>query len=151
MSCVTACIDDIYLVQWIVPAIEDVDRIVAECVEIRKKTGRRLDYIAIIPVDCDRPPDAVRKRMSDSIDSLLDTCETVHLVVEGTGFRRAVLLSIAIGVFLTSKNRARTFTHGSLRDALKRLGRGKPQEIQRFVDQASAVGFAHRPTGSAPT
>ena len=122
MSYLSTVIDNIYFVRWVAPQPEDIDPLVADVRATKAKIGGRLDYVALISPDVERPSDETRRRMNEAIDTLLESCETCQLVVEGKGFRRALLLSIGIGVFLVSRNRSRTFAHGSLEDALEKIG-----------------------------
>ncbi len=122
MTCTTGHIDNLYFVRWIRPEVADNDRILEEVASLHAERDTPIHYLAIIGPDVDPPDEDVRASMKKSIDTLLQHCATVHLVIEGRGFRRAMARSIGTGIFLLSKNRGRTFAHDSIEDALSKIG-----------------------------
>lgn len=122
MTCTRGAIDNLYFVRWIKPEVEDAMSILDDVRSLGSAQQRPLHYFAIIGPDVDPPGDDVRASMKSSIDDLLRHCATVHLVIEGRGFRRAMARSIGTGIFLLSKNRGRTFAHDRVQDALERAG-----------------------------
>lgn len=122
MTCNRGAIDDIYFVRWIQPDVSDAKQIIDDIKELRTQLGRQVRYIAVIGPDVDPPSEEVRTSMRKSIDDLLHHCASVHLVIEGKGFRRAMARSIGTSIFLLSKNRGRTFAHDSVEQALDRIG-----------------------------
>lgn len=136
MSVVTGFIAPVYFVRWIVPTVDDVDKIIAEAKGLRRE-HEGLYYVAIIGKDVDAPGDDVRTAMRRSIDALLESCETIHLVIEGKGFRRAAMRSIGTSIFLLSRYRGRTFAHDSVDDALRRIGKDAVPD-PRVLLQAAA-------------
>ncbi len=136
MSCTRGHIDNLYFVRWIKPEVEDAHNILSDVRELRAEAGEALHYFAIIGPDVDPPGDDVRASMKESIDDLLEHCATVHLVIEGRGFRRAMARSIGTGIFLLSKNRGRTFAHDSVQQALGRVGLGETQSVAVLTEAA---------------
>jgi hypothetical protein len=122
MSCVKGSIDDIYFVKWVAPEVGDIDEILADVERLREARGNPLRYIAIIGAELPPPNEEVRAAMRRNIDDLLRHCHSVHLVIEGKGFRRAMSRSIGTSVFLLSKNRGRAFAHDTVEQALERIG-----------------------------
>jgi hypothetical protein len=122
MTCVKGAIDDIYFVKWLAPEAADVDEILKDVEQRREQRGNPLRYIAIIGAELPPPSEEVRSAMRRNIDDLLRHCVSVHLVIEGKGFRRAMSRSIGTSIFLLSKNRGRAFAHDSVEQALERMG-----------------------------
>jgi hypothetical protein len=122
MTCVKGAVDDIYFVKWIVPQVLDTEGIMDDVRALNRTRGRQVHYVAIIGADVDPPSEDVRASMRRNIDELLRYCASVHLVIEGKGFRRAMVRSIGTGIFLLSKNRGRTFSHDTVEHALARIG-----------------------------
>lgn len=127
MTCTRGNIDNLYFVRWIRPEVDDALAIIEDVRALRRSSEEALHYFAIIGPDVDPPGDDVRASMKESIDDLLQHCATVHLVIEGKGFRRAMARSIGTGIFLLSKNRGRTFAHDRVEDALARAGLSSTQ------------------------
>ncbi len=140
MTCTCGNIDNLYFVRWIQPEVADAERIILDVATLHAELGAEVHYVAIIGPDVDPPGDDVRASMKKSIDTLLQHCATVHLVIEGRGFRRAMARSIGTGIFLLSKNRGRTFAHDSIDDALAKIGIA-PSELESVRQRAHERGL----------
>ncbi|MEM6290372.1 MAG: hypothetical protein AAGA54_03875 [Myxococcota bacterium] len=140
MSCAKGHIDNLYFVRWIKPEVVDAEQIIEEVRALRTECGQALHYFALIGPTVDPPGDDVRASMKRSIDTLLEHCATVHLVIEGRGFRRAMARSIGTGIFLLSKNRGRTFAHDTLDDALSKAGL-TPAQAAAVLSEAAQRGL----------
>jgi hypothetical protein len=138
MAVVTEYIAPVYFVRWIVPTVADVDHVVSFAQKLRREGHTGVHYVAIIPKEVDAPGEDVRNAMRRSIDELLETCETLHLVIEGKGFRRAAIRSIGTSIFLFSRYRGRTFAHDSVDDALSRIGRDVVPDPRVLLKEAAA-------------
>ena len=139
MTCTKGAIEDYFFVKWIKPEVADAESIIDDVRALRAQTGKPVHYIAIIGTQVDPPGDDVRSSMKKNIDELLEYCASVHLVIEGRGFRRAMARSIGTGIFLLSKNRGRTFAHDSVEQALARSGLA-PDDAARVIEQARQRG-----------
>lgn len=148
MTCTRGNIDNLYFVRWIRPEVEDAEAIVEDVRVLRRSTQQPLHYFAIIGPDVDPPGDDVRASMKESIDDLLHHCATVHLVIEGKGFRRAMARSIGTGIFLLSKNRGRTFAHDRVEDALTKAGLSSAESASIQAEAASR-GLLNEGSGEA--
>ena len=135
MSCVQGFVDDVFFVRWLTPEVRDADAIVAGVKRLYAHRGPPVQYVAVIGEDTEPPDEDVREAMRRNIDELLQYCATVHLVIEGKGFRKAAMRSIGTGIFLLSRNRGRTFAHDSVERALARMGRNEP-EIESLLARA---------------
>ncbi|MCR9164130.1 MAG: hypothetical protein ACE37F_24365 [Nannocystaceae bacterium] len=144
MTCTRGHIDNLYFVRWIKPEVQDAVNIMDDVRALRAQRQEDLHYFAIIGPDVDPPGDDVRASMKDTVDDLLQHCATVHLVIEGKGFRRAMARSIGTGIFLLSKNRGRTFAHDSIDDALSRAGL-RARQVSAVLDEAGRKGLLNEP------
>lgn len=122
MSCHKGNIDEFFFVRWIEPEVADAEAVIEDVRRLKGERNEDIHYIAIIGEKVAPPGDDVRSSMRKNIDDLLSCCESVHLVIEGRGFRRAMARSIGTSIFLLSKNRGRTFAHDSASAALERIG-----------------------------
>ena len=121
MSCVTGAIGDVFFVRWLEPSPEDVQGIL-DGVREATEEGREVHYVAVVGEHIPPPSEEVRAAMKRTIDELLEQCTTVHLVIEGRGFRRAMARSVGTSIFLLSRNRGKAFAHDTVEDALRRIG-----------------------------
>jgi hypothetical protein len=149
MPVVTGYITPVYFVRWIEPTVADIERIIGEAAALRTSGHDRLHYIAIIGKDVPAPGDDVRAAMRHSIDKLLESCTSIHLVIEGKGFRRAAMRSIGTSIFLLSRYRGRTFAHDCVEDALHRIGRDVIPDPLQLVRAAAARDLVNHDSSSS--
>ena len=105
MSHKSIVIGRVFAVRWDDPTVDDVKRIVASLVGARERSPKPMIYLGVVPATSRAPDDAVRKTLSDHIDRLCAPCETVHIILEGSGVKFAAIRSVAAGMFLVSGNR----------------------------------------------
>ena len=122
MSCKRGNIEEFYFVRWLEPEVSDAGAILEDVRSLKTERDDELHYIAIVGAGLKPPSDEVRASMKKNIDELLSHCRSVHLVIEGKGFRRAMARSIGTSIFLLSKNRGRTFAHDTVAAALAEAG-----------------------------
>ena len=140
MTIAQGFVDDVYFVRWIDAEAADAETIVAEVQRERSRREGPLHYIAIIGEHLPPPPDDVRAAMRENVEALLEFCDTVHLVIEGRGFRRAMARSIGTSIFLLSRHRGRTFAHDTVPHALERVGYDAPH-IATVMKRANEAGL----------
>lgn len=75
-------------------------------------------YVAITPADHEPPGEMERRELAEALQKLLTYCSCVHLVMEGSGFKHAIVRMVAAGVFLVSGKRGQVSPHDSAADAL---------------------------------
>jgi hypothetical protein len=122
MAYQSGLVHGVFFVRWIHPTKGDSKAVLREVQEARRTSGTPLVYIAIAPSDAQTPPDDVRREMAEAIPLLLEYCAAVHLVIEGSGMRRATIRSVAAGMFLITGKRGKVLTHESVLQALQRAG-----------------------------
>lgn len=138
MSCASGVVSDIFFVRWIEPELDDVARIVDDVRAEAAERGRKLHYVAVIPTDVPVPDDAVRKALSSTVDEVLECCETMHMVIEGKGLRRALVRSVSTSIILLSRHRGRTFAHEDVRDAVLEVVGGDAARAEAIVAEAQS-------------
>ncbi len=107
----------ILLVRWEQSVTtQDVQEVENAVKEAYNQVGPRLSYVAVIPSDVPPPESSVRDALANSSKRVSSLCSSMHLVIEGQGFRRAIIRSIITGiVFIT---RSDFEVHTSLNDAI---------------------------------
>ncbi len=145
MSCVKGAIDDIFFVKWIVPEAADAEEILTDTRALHDRLNKPVRYIAVVGPHVDPPSEEVRSSMRENINELLRYCASVHLVIQGKGFRRAMGRSVATSIFLLSKYRGRTFAHDTVENALAKMGLG-PAEVASVLERARAADFLDPPS-----
>lgn len=94
--------ENYYILCWVAPEKGDPARVVEEVARLHKMRNKKPIYIAVAP-DSTKPPDPqTRTEMGTVLQDLADHCESIHLVFEGEGFRRAVKQSALVGVLMAA-------------------------------------------------
>src|SRR5687767_12373197 len=141
MSCRTALIEPIFIVRWQTPTLEDLTLIQQEVERARKRVGRMLVFVAIVPADADPPDPPVRKAMMDSMDSVLEHCEAMYFAMEGGGFKNSVLRSALAGILMVAGRRGRVFVHVSASQAIAAAARRAAVDESTILRSARARGM----------
>ena len=123
MTSKRAWVGDVYCVRWIAPDLDDVDAILSEVREGASERAGQAHYMAFIGEGTSLPTAEVRQAMKGTVEHLLREVRSVHIVVEGKGFRRAALRSINTAVFLASRHRDRAFAHDTAEGGAEALAR----------------------------
>lgn len=121
MSCLTCLVDKVYVVRWIQPNLADAQRVLAELESASKTLGGALIFIGIADQHTKPPDEDVRRIFSQNTDRILQMCQSIHMVIEGTGFRIAVLRSVATSIFMLSGKRNKIHISTTLREALGKV------------------------------
>lgn len=148
MSFRSAFIDCVHVVRWIAPLTSDVAPMVREVSAARLSFGRPIYGISIVPTDCKVPTDDARVAMGKAMGAILESLDTIHFVMEGTGFAHSVRRSALSGMLLLGGKRGRIIVHADLDAALKELAPHLSLSTDEFKKQARAAGVLG---GPAPT
>lgn len=128
---------------------EQVDRIVREAGDAARKLGKRVVYCGVNAPGFDPPEAAMRAYIMERAYDLLEHATTLEIVMEGDGIKASLLRTVVRGMVTLSRTRrpgrARTYIHGSVREALERT-RGElalaPAEIERRLVELGMISRA---------
>lgn len=116
----TAVIDRCFIVAWSNVTTQATNRVIAEFRKAHERHGD-LAYIAVIPESMP-PPDADgREALSTAVKVLLPVCSSMHVVIEGAGFRKAMHRAAA-SFFMLAGQRGKMKVHDTFLDALRGAG-----------------------------
>lgn len=118
MSCIIQLIPPIFFVRWMQPQMADLALLGTRLEQAHEVNQKPVTYIAIIPEDCEPPNEAMRKRFADTMPEVLSHCRTMHFVMEGQGFKSAILRNALAAVLLVRGQRNKVFVHKTLEEAL---------------------------------
>ena len=111
---------NLHVVRWLrTPSIIDLDAVTREIEIAAVRNGTSMVSVSIISPEVDPPAGDVRKRMADGLQRLLKPCDSVHCVIEGSGFKHVLLLSVVTSLVLVAGHRKQMFVHGSFHDFLR--------------------------------
>lgn len=118
-SCDIGLVANVLFVVWhqVTPAA--VRTVVRELQEAAKLHGAPIIYITIIPDGSPAPDDAGRSALASAVKQTMESCRSMHCVIEGQGFKKTMIRSTAAGIFLLTGKRGKMTVHDSVADALK--------------------------------
>jgi len=119
MTCATGIVERLFLVRWDEPVPSDVHRVVTEVGTASERLGQKLYFIAVTPANSKPPDEPTRRVFAANLPRLLERCESLHLIIEGTGFSSTVRRAVAAGLFLVSGKRKSMFVHDDIHAALE--------------------------------
>ena len=120
----------IFFVRWTSPRMADVPRVTSLFNRAYESMGAHIVYIAIVPEDCVPPDDTTRKSLTKGGDEALDRCLSMHIVLEGQGFRTAILRNALAGMLLLGKRRDKLVVHKTVDEALDEALRRVPPDLK---------------------
>lgn len=109
------------VVAWDRPDLADVRNVVSEVAQARRRVGQPLLYVAYIPDATATPEAPVRDAMSRSMPELLESCESIVFVLEGSGFKVSIGRAALAGIMLASGHRGRVHVTGSIGQAAAKV------------------------------
>jgi hypothetical protein len=124
-----------------VVTLEDARGIMRLVPDSRRDAGKELIYVAVATGTTPPPSDEVRKLMAGTMDDVLKSCETMHLVFEGTGFRHTVQRMAMVSIMLMAGKRSRIFIESSLDEAIRNAPLTLRKELSSAVHGAVERGF----------
>jgi hypothetical protein len=155
MACQVRFLRPVFFVRWIDPQVGDVRDIERELKTSHERQGGPVIYIAIVPAECKPLDEKVRTAFINRMQEVLERCETMHFVMEGQGFKNAIMRSSLAAVLLVRGQRTKVFVHKALEDALASALTLASKETQfvipQILRQARESGVATTPeAASAP-
>lgn len=118
MAFTSGLVHNVFFVRWDRVSPGDAKKVIEQVAIARARVDGDMVYVAITPADHEPPAEAERRELADALPKLLSYCSCVHLVMEGSGFKHAIVRMVAAGVFLVSGKRGQVSLHDSAADAL---------------------------------
>jgi hypothetical protein len=92
-------VDRVLVVAWRMPEHDDVATICRELAEHKQRLGKNLLYLSVIGGH-GIPQGAVRDEIVGFYHTVLATCDSMHIVIEGSEFEQSIKRSVIAGVLL---------------------------------------------------
>jgi hypothetical protein len=139
----------VFFVRWKAATMQDIPTIDRELDAAYKANGGPIIYVAILPEDATPPDDKTRAEFIKTMQDVLTRCETMHFVMEGQGFKHAVLRTSVATILLVRGQRTKVFVHTNLEEALAKAAdkasaklKFSPAVIMRQAKEAELVTVA---------
>lgn len=135
--------EDLHIVRWIVATAVDARRVVEEVAGFRRGSKRKLHGLAIVGDNVPTPDDVARKAMGESMTALLDHLETVHVVIEGTGFKNTIMRSAFTAMVLMGGKRGKVYVHGTVSEAIYAISEVTDKSVDALNRQYQQAKLIH--------
>lgn len=129
-------LDGLFVVRWgRHPEVADVQMQTLEMTAARKRQGKPMVALYIMPPDSQPPDNDFRKAQAASLPAIFANLEYAIAVFEGTGFIASLKRSALVAILLLSKQRHSVYVRQSLEDALilnppRRFGFDAPKALK---------------------
>lgn len=142
---------------WGKPSQEDVDRVHGELQRVAARAGRPIVYVTRVPTDAPAPDEQVRKYLSAHIASMVQSCSSYHVIMEGSGFMAAIKRGALISLLRPIWKKKVFHVHATANEVLRTLSgddRAAADEVLILADRRGyldcpAPTAEHRPARSA--
>jgi hypothetical protein len=127
-------VDRVLVVAWRTPEEEDIRAISAEVAAEHARQGRPLLYQSVIGRQ-GIPQGHVRHMIVGFYATLLQHCDSMHVVIEGSEFEQSIKRSVIASVMLQIDTRGRIFIEGSL----DRVHQASPTAVRATLVHAAKI------------
>jgi hypothetical protein len=147
VSYVSSFVRPVFFVRWMAPTASELPAVTGEFLAARKSVGQPIVYVAIVPEDCASPDETTRRGMVRERDAVLPECVSMHIVMEGSGFKHAILRNAMAAMQLVAGRRdkkvqiARSLDE-ALAAAARQVPADLPLDVRSIVARAIAQGVA---------
>ena len=112
----------LYFLRWLsTPTEADFARQLHELGEAYREQKTPLTYLSITPDTIDAPQGDARIALERFAGNAASYCSTVHLVLEGTGFRGTIIRSVVTAVIMARRQHKLVKIHASLDSAQRSI------------------------------
>lgn len=111
----------LHLVRWDNPTSHDVERVFAEVKALHGQRRCPLILIAIVPPDTSPPDGDTRKVMTQQLTPMLEWSESLHFIMEGTGFKNSILRSATTNVVMLAGKKGKITIYKTTEEAFAAL------------------------------
>jgi len=133
-------VDRVLVSAWKTPEHDDVAAITSELVAARGRLGKAPLYLSVIGPSS-LPRGDIRDELVSFYESLLDNCESIHIVIEGTQFEHSIKRSVIASVLLVVPARGRVFIDNTLPGVIAGSPPAIRPELARAAQAAGGQGL----------
>jgi hypothetical protein len=131
----SSLIDPVLFIRWREECTAaDVEEINAIIQRTNRNIGKRMIYIAVIPVGVPPPSPEARAALREGSNQAVEFCSSVHIVIEGEGMRRALIRSVSAGLLLAT--RGSFHIHSGMREALTIARKATDFDLEKMLAEA---------------
>ena len=128
------------MVRWGMPEAADCEEIKHKVPAIRERAGRQLVYIAVMPESLPKLEEPERELLMDLTEAVLPACEKLMIVMEGEGFRAAIIRSAVTALMLLTRRTNALRVVDTLETALEQTEPWLPKDRRALARVVQAVG-----------
>jgi hypothetical protein len=128
---------------WGKPEKSDMTHVIAEVSRAAHLYGSPIVYVTRVPTNAP-PPDAnVRREIQASLPTLMKSCSSYHVILEGSGFLAALKRGVLTGILQPVWKVRVFFVHASASNILNSIGEEDRANVAGLLEQAGRRGLLH--------
>jgi hypothetical protein len=128
----------VLVVAWRQPEQEDLDTVIDDLRATSARMRRKLLYLSVIGPKA-LPLGTVRDSLVGFYREVLNSCDSMHVVIEGNEFEMSIKRSVIANVLLVVQGRGRIF----IENTLDRVRMASPYEVRSELADATRTANEH--------
>ncbi len=141
MACELISTEGAVFALWGKPELADVERVKGEVEAAAAKCGHPVVYVTRVPLNAPAPDAQVRAQLDKHMPTMLKSCSTYHVVLEGEGFAAAMKRGILTGMFQLSWRRKTFFVHAKVAEVASSVPLPQRADLSKLLDAAQRRGM----------
>jgi len=138
-----AVMERVFWVRWRQLSAKDLDQILVDVINTRKALREKVIYVSTVPADHPVPTSEERQALDKFASDVIEHCDDVHLVMEGSGVTHAMQRAAMTGlmVILRGKRFSALHIHKFVGQALKHIEVKHALDPDALLAQAKSRGL----------
>jgi len=136
---------------WGSPSKHDVDQVHEAMKRVAARAGHPVVYVTRVPTDAPAPDEVVRKYLDANMSTMIQSCSSYHVIMEGTGFLAAIKRGILTRLLQPIWKKKVFHVHADAREVLSSLSGDERAAAEEVLSLAERRGYLRcpAPTGQA--
>jgi hypothetical protein len=128
-------------VVWGQPTREDIIRVSREVAQTAARSGHPIVYLTRVPVDAPAPDAELRKFINGQMPTLIESCSSYHVIMEGSGFVAAVKRGVLTSMLRPIWKKKLFFVHARAEGVTRTLFGAERSAAEELLDRARRLGL----------
>lgn len=134
---------------WGQPTKQDIVLVHEEMKRVAARAGRPIVYVTRVPTDAPAPDEEVRKYLSANMATMIQSCSSYHVIMEGTGFVAAIKRGALTSLLQPIWKKKVFYVHAEAREVVSSLTGAERTAAEEVMALAERRGYLTCPAPTA--
>jgi len=126
---------------WGQPSKGDIDHVHEEMQRVAQRSGHPIVYVTRVPKDAPAPDEEVRKYLSANMATMIKSCSSYHVIMEGTGFLAAMKRGALTSLLQPIWKKKVFYVHAQAREVAQSLAGAERKAAEEVLAHAERRGL----------